>query len=106
MSKQLTITKPNVTHAWVTFYEDARERRQRKVKCLRSERGLAITRVSHGNYAFTHVPTGHRISSDDIHLSDKEALSRFDDVASLADWSADLPNIKSSELVRLGLRTS
>ena len=43
MSEQLTIPEPKVTHAWVTFYEDAGERRQRKVECLRSERGLAIT---------------------------------------------------------------
>ena len=104
MSEQLTITEPKVTHAWVTFYEDDGERRQRKVECLRSERGLAITWVSHENYAFTHVPTGKRLTN--IHLSDKEALSKFDDVAALTDWSAELPKIKSSEFVRLGLRTS
>lgn len=102
--EQLTITEPKVTHAWVTFYEDAGERRQRKVECLRSERGLAITWVSHEYYTFTHVPTGKRLS--DITMSDKRALAIFDDVLALSDWTAESPpGIKRADLVRLGLVT-
>ena len=105
MSEQLTITKPKVTHAWVTFYEDAGERRQCKVECLRSERGLAITWVSHESYTFTHVPTGKRLS--DITMTDKRALAIFDDVLVLSDWTAESPpGIKRADLVRLGLVTT
>ena len=105
MSEQLTITKPKVTHAWVTFYEDAGERRQRKVECLRSERGLAITWVSHEVYTFTHVPTGKRLS--DITMSDKQALAIFDDVLALSDWMAEsLFGIKREDIERLGLVTT
>ena len=106
MSEQLTITKPKVTHAWVTFYEDAGERRQRKVECLRSERGLAITWVSHESYTFTHVPTGKRFTDD---LSDKQALAAFDDVLDLTDWTLDTVSIPGPKLavslVALGLVT-
>ncbi len=105
MSEQLTITEPKVTHAWVTLYEDAGERRQRKVECLRSERGLAITWVRHEVYTFTHVPTGKRLS--DITMSDKRALAIFDDVLALSDWTAESPpGIKRADLERLGLVTS
>jgi hypothetical protein len=103
-TEQLTITEPKVTHAWVTFYEDAGERRQRKVECLRSERGLAITWVSHEVYTFTHVPSGKRFTDG---LSDKRALAIFDDVLALSDWTAESPpGLKRADLVRLGLVTT
>ena len=103
MSEQLTITEPKVTHAWVTLYEDAGERRQRKVECLRSERGLAITWVSHEVYTFTHLPSGKRLSY--ISMTDKQALAIFDDVLALSDWTAESPTLKRAELVRFGLVT-
>ena len=103
MSEQLIITEPKVTHAWVTFYEDDGERRQCKVECLRSERGLAITWVSHEVYTFTHVPTGKRLSY--ISMTDKQALAIFDDVLALSDWTAESPTLKRADLVRLGLVT-
>ena len=103
MSEQLTITEPKVTHAWVTFYEDDGERRQCKVECLRSERGLAITWVSHEVYTFTHLLSGKRFTDD---LSDKRALAIFDDVLALSDWTAESPTLKREDLVRLGLVTS
>ena len=106
MSEQLTITEPKVTHAWVTFYEDAWERKQRKVLCLRAEKGLAVTECGYQLYTFTHIPSGKRFTDD---LSDKQALAAFDDVLDLTDWTLDTVSIPGPKLavslVALGLVT-
>jgi len=106
MSEQLTITESKVTHAWVTFYEDAGERRQRKAECLRSYKGLAITYSGYedgsSKYVLTHLASGKRISND---VSAKKALSVFDELAELYDWMAENPVIRRADLVRFGLVT-
>lgn len=101
---QVTLTPAPITHVWATISETEFERKQRRVACLRAERGLAITESGYHVYTFTHIPTGKRFTDD---LSDKEALAAFDAVLALTDWTAESPNINTSflaaSLAALGL---
>ncbi len=97
---QVTLTAPPITHVWATTYESEFERKQRKVVCLRAEKGLAITECGCQLYTFTHIPSGRRFIDD---LSDKQALAAFDDVLDLTDWTVEEPTIKRASLVALGL---
>ena len=103
---QVALTAPPITHVWATTYESEFERKQRKVTCLRAEQGLAITECGHEVYTFTHIASGKRFTND---LTDKQALSAFDAVVSLTDWTSDpisLPNVRiGTALARLGLVT-
>lgn len=38
---QVALTAPPITHVWATTYESDFERKQRKVTCLRAEKGLS-----------------------------------------------------------------
>jgi hypothetical protein len=98
---QVALTTPPITHVWATTYESDSERKQRKVFCLRAEKGLSVTEVSFEAYTFTHIPSGKRIVPDD--LTDKQALAAFDDVLALTDWTVEEPTIKRASLVALGL---
>lgn len=104
---QVTLTPAPITHVWATISETEFERKQRRVFCLRAERGLAITESGYHVYTFTHIPSGKRFTDD---LSDKQALAAFDDVLALTDWTADAPSINPSSLavslVALGLIVS
>ena len=101
---QVTLTPASITHVWATIGETEFERKQRRVFCLRAERGLAITESGYDVYTFTHIPSGKRLTDD---LSDKQALSAFNDVLSLTDWTAESLNINPSflaaSLAALGL---
>jgi len=103
---QVALTSPPITHVWATTYESEFERKQRRVFCLRAEKGLAITECGHEVYTFTHIASGKRFTND---LTDKQALSVFDEVVSLTDWTSEtisLPNVRiGTALARLGLVT-
>jgi hypothetical protein len=103
---QVALTTPPITHVWATTYESEFERKQRKVTCLRAEKGLAITECGYQVYTFTHIPTGKRFTDD---LTDKQALATFDDVLDLTDWTLDTVSIPGPKLavslVALGLVT-
>lgn len=94
---QITLTPAPITHVWATISETEFERKQRRVICLRAERGLAITESGYHVYTFTHIPSGKRFTDD---LSDKQALAAFDDVLALTDWTADAPSINPSFLAK------
>jgi len=94
-------------HAWITTHETDIDRTQRKVACLRSYKGLAITHSGIANgfatYTITHLASGRRVSEE---LSAKQALSVFDELAELYDWTVPNPVIRRADLVRFGLVAS
>ena len=92
---QVTLTPAPITHVWATISETEFERKQRRVFCLRAERGLAITESGNRVYTFTHISSGKRFTDD---LSDIQALAAFNDVLTLTDWTADAPSIDPSSL--------
>lgn len=93
-----------MTHAWITTNIDGNTRIQRRVACLRQERGLAVTYSGYERelmrYTLTHLATGKSICTA---MPEAQALAALAVVATLTDWEADEPQITWDKLAACGL---
>ena len=93
-----------MTHVWITTSIDGNTRTQRRVACLRQDRGLAVTYSGYERelmrYTLPHLATGKSICAA---MPEAQALAALAAVAPLADWEADEPRITWAELAACGL---
>lgn len=93
-----------MTHVWITTFIDGDTRTQRRVACLRQERGLAVTYSGYERelmrYTLTHLATGKSICAA---MPEAQALAALASVVPLTDWEADEPQITWDKLAACGL---
>ena len=93
-----------MTHVWITTSIDGNTRTQRRVACLRQDRGLAVTYSGYERelmrYTLAHLATGKSICAA---MPEAQALAALAAVAPLANWEADKPRITWAELAACGL---
>lgn len=93
-----------MNHVWITTSIDGNARTQRRVACLRQDRGLAATYSGYERelmqYTITHLASGKSICAA---MPKEQVLAALAVVAPLTNWEAEKPRITWDELAACGL---